>query len=362
MNAVLEQALASRDGACPPRLHDMVAAEESDRIDALVEQLAGAHCDSFRLQARGTGRALCSEWIAWRVSEPGGDLLLLIEEAPEEQCTGDELLQHHRWEALGRLAGGVCHDFNNLLTGVTLYCDLLLAGLESSHRLRRYAEEIRSAAFQADGLVRQLLVSARQRGVESHLVSLNQLVTGMQNLLARLIGENIALKFHLTPHPGLVKIDPAQVQQVLLNLVLNARDALPDGGEITVETRNCAIEGVAESSSGSGEDRAFPCVLLAVGDNGRGMDMSTRQRLFEPFFTTKGPQKGNGLGLATVHDIVSRAGGLIHVESAPGRGTRMMILLPRASESGADVPQSRDQGPGVLPQTQNQPSAEELIL
>ena len=164
----------------------------------------------------------------------------------ESCCVNHEaeqrLRQAEKLEAVGRLAGGVAHDFNNLLTGVLLYCDLLMAHLEPCHRVRKYAEEIRNAGMQATGLVRQLLAVARPSNSEPRLLSLNEIAEGMRNLLVRLIGENIELKFNLDPNLGLVKMDPTQSQQILLNLVLNARDAMPGGGQITVETRNCTVQ------------------------------------------------------------------------------------------------------------------------
>jgi signal transduction histidine kinase len=252
------------------------------------------------------------------------------ESAPVKESS----LQAQRWEAVGRLAGGVGHDFNNLLTGVMLYCDLLLSSLEVSDRRRRYAEEIRSAIVQCSALVRQLLVFARPPSTPAHPLSLNQIAVAMRDLLSRLAGENIALELYLDPELGLVKIDQAQAQQILLNLVLNARDALPKGGRITVETSNCNCQPLAGSRP-SISPPTFPCVLLVVGDNGCGMSPETRQRLFEPFFTTKNEGRGSGLGLTTVRNIVTGNGGLIHFESEAGCGTRAMILLPRAS-GGAD--------------------------
>src|SRR5208282_6058874 len=154
----------------------------------------------------------------------------------------------------------------------------------------------------------------------------------MQDLLTRMIGGNIKLDLRLDPDLGLVKIDQAQAQQIFLNLVLNARDALPDGGGIVVETSNCEFQTVAGSGTVK-RGAAFPCVLLVVSDNGRGMDAKTRQRLFEPFFTTKSAGQGTGLGLTTVRSIVTNNRGLIHIESEPDQGTRVMILLPRASQS-----------------------------
>ena len=237
------------------------------------------------------------------------------------------LLQAERLEAVGRLAGGVAHDFNNLLTGILLYCDLLMASIEPDHRARKYADEIRQAGTQATGLVRQLLAIARPPNFQPRLLSLNEIAEGMRNLLARLMGENIDLKFSLDPNLGLIKMDPTEAQQILLNLVLNARDAMPRGGVIFLETRNCKIQAVTESSLGTSTQACLPCALFVVEDNGIGMDETTRAHMFEPFFTTKAG-KGTGLGLATVHDIVTSNGGLIHVQSAVAHGTRVSVLLP----------------------------------
>lgn len=251
------------------------------------------------------------------------------------------LLQAERLEAVGRLAGGVAHDFNNLLTGILLYCDLLMASIEPSHRARKYADEIRKAGMQASGLVRQLLSITRPPNFQPRLLSLNEIAEGMRNLLARLMGENIELKFCLDPNLGLIKMDPTEVQQILLNLVLNARDAMPHGGVISVETHNCEIQALAESVLGPSTRACLPCALFTVQDNGSGMEESIRAHMFEPFFTTKAG-KGTGLGLATVHNIVTSNGGLIHVQSAPARGTRVSVLLPLDQAFTAEP--SRDNG------------------
>jgi signal transduction histidine kinase len=271
-------------------------------------------------------------------------------------------LQAQRWEAVGRLAGGVVHDFNNILTGVMLYCDLLLPSLDARDRRRRYAEEIRSAIVQATGLVKQLLVFARPQSISVRTLCLNEIARGMHDLLARLIGENISFDLHLDPELGSVTIDQAQAQQILLNLVLNARDALPNGGRITVETSNCKFQPVAGTTSPTALP-AFPCVLLVVSDNGHGMDAATRQRLFEPFFTTKNAGQGTGLGLTTVRSIVTTNRGLIHFESEPGRGTRVLILLPRASQAAvSDLLDQADPASGTQSPTPIQQIKKESLL
>ncbi len=257
-----------------------------------------------------------------------------VETADRADTAGAEQRQRQaeRLETVGRLAGGVAHDFNNLLTGILLYCDLLMASLEPSHAARKYADEIRKAGMQAAGLVRQLLAVARPSSSQPRQFSLNEIAEGMRNLLVRLIGENIELKLRLDPNLGLVKMDPTQAQQVLLNLVLNARDAMPGGGVITIETSNCNIQVLAETAFADSGQATLPCALFVVEDNGSGMDESTRSHLFEPFFTTKAG-KGNGLGLCTVQDIVTTSGGLVHVESKLAHGTRICVLLPLISET-----------------------------
>jgi signal transduction histidine kinase len=226
---------------------------------------------------------------------------------------------------------------------VLLYCDLLMAHLEPNHRVRKYAEEIRKAGMQATGLVRQLLAVARPANSEPRLLSLNEVAEGMRNLLARLIGENIDLQFHLDPNLGLVKMDPTQSQQILLNLVLNARDAMPGGGQISVETSNCKVQVLTESNLAA-SPTTLPCALFVVADNGSGMDATTRAHLFEAFFTTKAG-KGTGLGLATVYDIVTSNGGLIHVDSAPVCGTRVSVLLPLVPETVFNSGNAHDLSP-----------------
>jgi two-component system, cell cycle sensor histidine kinase and response regulator CckA len=237
-------------------------------------------------------------------------------------------LDEVRLATLGRVTGGVAHDFNNLLTGVLLYSELLMANLEPGDRLHTYAAQIRSATVQATGLVSELLRVVRPDNSEAGPLSLNDVVTSLRTLLVRLLGENVELKLRLDPNLGLVKMQPAQAQQVLLNLVLNARDAMPGGGQITVETSNSSLQILAPLELSASRLAPIPCALFVVEDNGAGMDAATRSRLFEAFFTTKPAGKGNGLGLATVHDIVSGSGGLIHVDSAKGAGTRVTVLLP----------------------------------
>jgi two-component system, cell cycle sensor histidine kinase and response regulator CckA len=340
MNPALEcmigKVLSSSEPLC---FFDLFQDEDREQGKQLFENLIIGERTNFELEKRAPGPAGTAAWIrwtAWRVG--GGDgafdfALLMAEDTTESQRIEQRLVQAERLQAVGRLASGVAHDFNNLLTGLILCCDLLLAGLEPGNRLRKYAEEIRGAGLQAAAVVKQLLSVARPRNTGSRPLSLNQITQAMQQLLLHLVGANIDLDYRLDPDLGLVKMDPTQAQEILLNLVLNARDAMPNGGRITVETSNCEVQVLTRNGTSGDGAALLPCVLFAVSDSGIGMDAETRKHLFEVFFTTKPAGKGNGLGLATVYDIVTGSGGLIYVDSEPGSGTRVSILLPLAPEA-----------------------------
>ncbi len=247
-----------------------------------------------------------------------------------------QVLGAQRAEAVGRLVGGVAHDFNNLLTGIMLYCDLLIGDLKKDSRPYRYALEMRAAGENGAALVQQLLALARPRAEESRVFALNDVVTGVEDLLARLIGENIVLTTSLDPDLGAVRMDPAQVQQILLNLVLNARDAMPDGGRIALTTQNSTDPRPFGLDAPS---QIGQWVELTVTDTGCGMDVETLGHAFEPFFTTKKLGRGTGLGLATALRLAWQEGGTITAESEPGKGTRVSLHLPRAQAH--DLPNSK---------------------
>lgn len=342
MNPAFERRLNREEGSKSSlRFCELVHPQDRAKTDLLLRDVLDSRRDAIGMEAFSTEYSAASaKLIAWRqagrLGEPDHALLidlLLIDERMREPIPssfpGEGLLQTQKWEAIGRLAGGVVHDFNNLLTGVTLYCDLLLSSFDEHDRRRRYADEIRSAIVQASDLVRQLLLCARPQAVAPGLLSFNEIAEAMRDLLTRLIGDNIILELRLDPELGAIKIDRAQAQQVLLNLVLNARDALPKGGRITVETSNCAFRPMAGTSSQSLLS-TFPCILLMVADNGHGMNSEIRRRLSEPFFTTKAATESGGLGLTTVRGIVTTNHGLIHFESEAGCGTRAMVLFPRS--------------------------------
>ncbi|MEO8048656.1 MAG: PAS domain S-box protein [Nitrospirota bacterium] len=250
--------------------------------------------------------------------------------------TEAQLRQAQRMEAVGRLAGGMAHDFNNLLTVIRGYSELLLGRLGPADAMRKDTEEIKKAADRATGLTRQLLSFSRRQFVETKVVDLNTLVANMDGMLRRLIGEDLVeLSTELDPSTCLMKADPGQIEQVIMNLVVNARDAMPRGGRLTVETRNVTVGEEVRLDAVGVAPGSY--VLLAVRDTGLGMDAEVRSHLFEPFFTTKEKGRGTGLGLSTVYGIVQQSGGSITVESAPGQGAIFRIYFPRVEQEVSEV-------------------------
>jgi len=240
----------------------------------------------------------------------------------------NQLRQAQKMESIGRLAGGVAHDFNNLLTVITGYSDLLLRDIAEVPAQREYVKEIKRAAEHAASLTQQLLAFSRRQIIKPTAVNLNVLVSGIGRMLQRLVGEDIEVVTRLDPQLGLVRMDTDQMNQIFMNLAANARDAMPQGGRLTLETSN--IED--GSQDGRGPLSSGPMVLLAVSDTGSGMSEETRQHIFEPFFTTKRKGRGTGLGLSTVYGIVQQSGGSIDVQSEAGKGTTFRVYLPRLSE------------------------------
>ncbi len=247
----------------------------------------------------------------------------------------NQMLQSQKMEAFGKLAGGVAHDFNNLLTVIMGYNELISQSLDSTSPLFPHVEQVKNAGERATRLIRQLLAFSRQQMVEPRVVNLNSIIENLTRMLSRIIGENIELRSNLEPELGDVRIDPGQAEQVILNLAVNSRDAMPEGGKLIIETHNVVLDEKYVSSHLEVSPGEY--VVMAVSDTGCGMDEETRTRAFEPFFTTKESGKGTGLGLSTVFWIVKQAGGSIWVYSEPGKGTTFKIYLPRTSQSPEDL-------------------------
>ena len=250
-----------------------------------------------------------------------------LKRAEQEVRELEARLRHsQKLEAVGQLAGGIAHDFNNLLTVINGYCDRLGAALGDGNPLRRDLDLIQRAGQRAASLTRQLLAFSRRQVLQPQVLDLNAVVHDIESMLGRLLGEHIAVVTRLTPDLGAVRADPGQIEQVIMNLSINARDAMPDGGSLTLETRNVDIPPADEARAGV---KAGPYVALVIRDAGLGMDEATLAHVFEPFYTTKETGKGTGLGLPTVYGIVAQSGGNVLIDSVVGEGTTVRVLLPR---------------------------------
>jgi PAS domain S-box-containing protein len=275
-----------------------------------------------------------------------------LRDMTERRALEDQFRQAQKMEAVGRLAGGVAHDFNNLLTVILSYTDMMIEGVSPKDPRAEDLSEIRKAAVAAASLTRQLLAFSRQQVIEPRLVNLNDVVQSSEKMLRRLIGEDIEVQTTLSPAPLTVMIDPGQLEQVMMNLAVNARDAMPTGGKLTLETADVTLD--AEYARDHWPVTPGHFAMLAMSDIGSGMDELTRSRMFEPFFTTKGAGQGTGLGLATVYGIVKQSNGFIYVYSEPGKGTSFKIYFPLL-----------DQAPDqyvTRPDSEATPSGTETIL
>ena len=273
------------------------------------------------------------------------EVLAIVRDVTERNRLERQLLQAQKIEAVGMLANGVAHDFNNLLTPIMSYAELAAWALPSASHVSPYLHEIRKAAERASHLTRQLLAFSRRQIIEPQVFDLNDLVLNLDKLLRRLIGEDIELVTLPSIHPGIVKVDPGQMEQVLVNLSVNARDAMPHGGKLSVATGEVTLDD--DYARRHPEATPGRYVMLVVGDTGIGITHEVKDHIFEPFFTTKDPGKGTGLGLSTCYGIVAQAGGHMTVDSEPGQGTTFKIYLPAVREN-ASAPPLRD-APAKLP-------------
>ena len=313
---------------------DIHPLEDIARLKDSVAQASGlARSGQWRHRLKD-GRLIDVEVASHTISYGGRQAVLsVLQDITQRKQLEEQLRQSAKMEAVGMLAGGIAHDFNNLLTIINGYSHILLNALPEADPNRNAVEQIMKAGERAATLTRQLLSHSRRQVLQPKLLNLNQLLTGMEAMLRRLIGEDIELRFAPGRDIGQVNADPGQIEQVVMNLAVNARDAMPRGGALTIETSDVELE----------EHYAFThiamkpgkYVALVVGDNGSGMDAETRAHLFEPFFTTKAQGQGTGLGMTTVFSIVKQSGGCMDVYSEPGKGTSVKVYLPRIDQPAA---------------------------
>jgi signal transduction histidine kinase/CheY-like chemotaxis protein len=322
----------------------IVHPDERDEIAAYFAEVAGgrqAFDREYRIRRLSDGAERWVHGIGELTYDSEGrplELIGTIQDVTERKAAevekahvGGMLRQSQRLEAVGQLAGGVAHDFNNILGVITGYAELMQRQLPEDHPARPRLAEILKAAGRAAALTRQLLAFGRKQVMQPKVLDLNLVLRDLGKMVERLVGEDVEVEVRAAPELGAVKADPTQIDQVVMNLVVNARDAMPRGGHLTIETANADFDEAYAASHPPALAGRF--VMIAVSDSGVGMDAEIQKHVFEPFFTTKPPGEGTGLGLATVYGIVKQSGGYIWVYSEPGRGTTFKIYLPRADET-----------------------------
>ncbi|MEI7742686.1 MAG: MASE3 domain-containing protein [Chloroflexota bacterium] len=361
---VLVTTLQHRPLACNPALARMFGFSSVEDALAAAEihlHESASDREAFLAELREHGRIEEREVTLQRVdgspidclqtviadTDEHGDVVAIrgyLVDITERKALEVQLRDAQKMEAIGRLAGGIAHDFNNLLTAINGYSALLASDMAPGDPGRQDVDEIGKAGARAAALTRQLLAFGRRQVLAPKVIDLNEIVVGITPMLRRLIGENIELRSRLSPQLGCVRADPSQVEQVILNLVVNARDAMPGGGTVTIETANVEVTG--EDLSARARIPAGAFVTLMVSDTGTGFDPAATSHMFEPFYTTKAPGEGTGLGLATVDGIVAQSGGHIEVGSAPGHGAALTVFLPRVLD--APTPSPGVTGPAPL--------------
>jgi PAS domain S-box-containing protein len=332
-------------------IYPMVALHEQGGMEVRLRRRDGSLFDGSVLVRALSPENLSEGYIA------------ALTDLTEHNQLEQQVIQAQKMEAIGRLAGGVAHDFNNLLTSILGYSDLLASRLPADSPLRRYAGEIRKASEVAATLTRQLLTFSSKQLLQPSVLQVNDVIEEMRLMLGRLTGEGVSLEMKLSPDLGCIRADQGQIEQVILNLVVNSRDAMPHGGGITIETANVDFNG--DAADGFPASTAGPYVMVRVADTGAGMDEETKRRMFEPFFTTKEKGKGTGLGLATTYAIVKQCGGNLRVESKVAEGTTIKVYLPRVSEQcetaiGHDEPRVGEEGTETILVAEDESAVREL--
>jgi PAS domain S-box-containing protein len=329
--------------ALDPQKDVFVDAAEYTRL--VDEFRRSGRMDGFEVRWKRRDEGIITVRISGRAvaggDEPSDVLEAIAEDITERRLLEDQFRQAQKMEAVGRLAGGIAHDFNNLLMVISGYTEVLLDQLTPGHPLHAKAEAIQQASDRATTLTRQLLAFSRKQLLELKVIDVNAIVTDMERLLRPLIGEDIELTTCLAPNIGCTRADAGQLEQVIMNLVVNAKDAMPTGGKISIRTAAVNLDDSYRPENTFIKNG--PYVMISVSDNGQGMDRETQARIFEPFFTTKEKNKGTGLGLSTVYGIIKQSGGYVFVQSELGRGTVFTIYFPRVdepSEARGDLPVS----------------------
>ena len=322
------------------RLHPEDRTRVEAKLDQAMQNKTPFHCE-YRFRKKDGSYRYFEDNGSYLYDDAGQAIRMLgsMKDITERQDLELQLQQAAKMEAIGQLAGGVAHDFNNLLTCIRGYSEVLLQSIKPIDPIRQDIEEIHKAANQAAGLTQQLLTFSRKQIIAPEVINLNTVVNEASKMLARLIGENIDLCLNLHEQLELVRADPQQIDQILVNLAVNARDAMPEGGKLAIETAN--VEFGAEFCRAHAEAKPGPYVMLSVSDTGCGMDRKTKSHIFEPFFTTKPKGKGTGLGLPTVYGIVQQNHGVILVISEPGEGAIFKIYLPRVSDQAMALPRPK---------------------
>ncbi|MDX6439902.1 MAG: two-component system, cell cycle sensor histidine kinase and response regulator CckA [Gaiellaceae bacterium] len=337
--------------------------DDSAESAQLFGELARGDRDEYRREARFVtkdGRTVVTRFAVALVRDADGKpdfAIAMAEDVTDRKQLEEQLLQSQKLEAIGRLAGGVAHDFNNMLTAIGGYTAFALEHADDGSPLRSDLDEIRKATDRAAKLTRQLLAFSRKQVLTPELLNLNGIVVEMQSMLKPLIGEDVILTTRLDPALGPIEADPGQLHQVVMNLVVNARDAMPGGGNLTIQTANVDVDEIGDGSIEPGR-----YVTLTVRDAGEGIDEETLGQIFEPFFTTKEPGKGTGLGLATVYGIVKQSGGYLEVDSEIGVGSAFTIYLRRVDDARPHRPEPAPPAPIELARPPSQEAKRVLVV
>src|SRR5437660_3097765 len=333
--AMLGRASAEEVLGLDPMVDVLVGAKEQSRL--MVEFRRGVRLDNVEVRwKRQDGKAITVRLSGRAVKGETGDVVEVIaEDVTERRVLEDQFRQAQKMEAVGRLAGGVAHDFNNLLMVISGYTEVLMEHTAEDHALHPKIAAIQQASDRATTLTRQLLAFSRKQLLELKVVDVNAIVRDIERLLRPLIGENIELSTKLSTGLGRTRADAGQLEQVIMNLVVNAKDAMPDGGKITIHTANVTLDGALRREHTFIHPGSY--VLISVTDTGLGMDKETQSRIFEPFFTTKEKGKGTGLGLSTVYGIVKQSGGYVFAQSEVGQGTTFRIYLPQVEDAADNI-------------------------